>query len=267
MKCRQIFYASLCGKSTTYEGTDLVNFDELADKSKQTLPAHEVAATLKTLQDARILPEGRAFKMEECAAIESVLKPYVETDNKISYENLYFALQSQVLCKSNYEAAVMLRVMKFFCCCFAVFMGFLAAVLQQAGLGLGFVYMSMGIFVGPAVAPAAMAILMEKASAQWCTIGAIAGLFGGVATWIITAQVVYEEITLSSLGGDSPFLLSNIVSICFSGLVAIAGSLANPDTAFQWKYLSPQLPLVDDMPPPIEAGRTAAELDVFLIKS
>merc|ERR1719331_2017069 len=136
--------------------------------------------------------------MEECAAIESVLKPYVETDNKISYENLYFALQSQVLCKSNYEAAVMLRVMKFFCCCFAVFMGFLAVVLQQAGLGLGFV-------VGPAVAPAAMAILMEKASAQACTFGAIAGLCGGLATWVGTAMYIYGEVTISTLGGDFPF--------------------------------------------------------------
>merc|ERR1711970_1571546 len=157
--------------------------------------------------------------------------------------------------------------MKIVCCIFAVVMGFLAIGLQFLGLGLGFVYMSMGIFVGPAVAPAALAILMEKASAQWCTIGAIAGLFGGVATWIITAQVVYEEVTLSTLGGDYPFLLSNIVSICFSGLVAIAGSLANPDSKFQWKYLAAQLPLVDDMPPPIEAGRTAEELDAFLIKS
>merc|ERR1719379_3260390 len=98
---------------------------------------------------------------------------------------LYFAVQSQVLCKLSYEALVMLRVMKFFCVCFAIFMGFIAVFLQTLGLGLGFVYMSMGIFVGPAVAPAALAILMEKASAQWCTIGAIAGLCGGLTAWVV----------------------------------------------------------------------------------
>merc|ERR550537_1756828 len=105
--------------------------------------------------------------------------------------------------------------MKFFCVCFAVYMGFLAVFLQTLGLGLGFVYMSMGIFVGPAVAPAAMAILMEKASAQWCTLGAIAGLCGGVFTWFATAQYVYEEITLSSLGGDYPFLFEHCVDLLF----------------------------------------------------
>merc|ERR1711998_787367 len=137
----------------------------------------------------------------------TALMPHVEKDGTVTCENFYFAVQSQVLCNVSYEAAVMLRVMKFFCCLFAVFMGFLAVVLQTLGLGLGFVYMSMGIFVGPAVAPAAMAILMEKASAQWCTIGAIAGLCGGLTTWIATAQYYRGEVTLATLGGDYPFPL------------------------------------------------------------
>jgi MFS family permease len=146
-------------------------------------------------------------------------------------------------------------------------MGFLAVVLQTLGLGLGFVYMSMGIFVGPAVAPAAMAILMEKASGTWCTIGAIMGLIGGVITWLVCAYGLYGEITLDSLGGDYPFLWSNVVSICFSGFVAISGSLLFPDSKFKWEYLAAQLPLVDDMPPVIEKGRTAKELDDYLKKS
>ena len=104
---------------------------------------------------------------------------YVEKDGTVTYELLYFAVQSQVLAKKSLESGVMLRVMKFFCVCFAVFMGFNALILQAVGLGLGFVYMSMGIFVGPAVAPAAMAILMEKASPTWCTAGAVLGLCGG----------------------------------------------------------------------------------------
>jgi hypothetical protein len=267
MKNRQIFYATASGKDATSDSTELVTVDELATKSSEKIAVTQVSATLDKLEAAKILPDGRPFTSEERKAVEIVLNAYTEKDGSVTYELLYFAVQSQVLCKLSYEADVMLRIMKFFCCVFAFFMGFLAVVLQTLGLGLGFVYMSMGIFVGPAVAPAAMAILMETASAQWCTIGAIAGLCGGITTWFATAQYVYEEVTLSSLGGDYPFLFSNIVSICFSGLVAIAGSLANPDTKFKWKHLAAQLPLVDDMPPPIEAGRSAEELDAFLVKS
>jgi hypothetical protein len=266
MKNRQIFYASVSGKSTAFEGKDLVTIEELADKSKEGLALTEVPSVLEQLAAAKILPEGREFTKPEITAVESTLAAYVEKDGAVTYENFYFAVQSQVLCKLSYEAAVMLRVMKFFCCLFAVFMGFLAVVLQTMGLGLGFVYMSMGIFVGPAVAPAAMAILMEKASAQACTLGAVAGLCGGITTWLATAQYIYGEITISTLGGDFPFLWSNVVSICFSGLVAIVGSLASPDAVFKWKFLSVQLPLVDDMPPTIDCGG-ADELDAVLVKS
>merc|ERR1719201_1370091 len=266
MKNRQIFYATLFGKDTTSEGTDLVTVAEMAAKSGEKMELAKVSDTLTKLEAAGILPNARTFKPEEINAVESVLGAYAEKDGTVTSEMVYFAVQSQVLCKLSYEAAVMLRIMKFFCCVFACFMGFLAVVLQTMGLGLGFVYMSMGIFVGPAVAPAAMAILMEKASAQACTLGAIAGLCGGIATWFATAQYVYEEISLSSLGGDYPFLFSNVVSICFSGFVAIAGSLGSPDSAFKWKFLGAQLPLVDDMPPPIDSG-SAAELDAVLVKS
>merc|ERR1719218_176882 len=52
-----------------------------------------------------------------------------------------------------------------------------------------------------------------------------------------------------------------------SGFVAIGGSLASPDTKFQWDHLGVQLPLVDDMPPTVDAGRSAKELDTYLKKS
>ena len=42
--------------------------------------------------------------------------------------------------------------------------GFLAILLQELGLNLGFVYMSMGVLIGSAVGPASLAILYEKAN-------------------------------------------------------------------------------------------------------
>merc|ERR1719311_1831484 len=166
----------------------------------------QLSDILPKLEAAGVLPNARTFTSEESKAIESVLNAYAEKDGTVTSELVYFAVQSQVLCKLSYEAAVMLRIMKFFCCVFAFFMGFLAIVLQTIGLGLGFVYMSMGIFVGPAVAPATLAILMEKASAQACTFGAIAGLCGGLITWVACAQIIYGKIEIGTLGGDYPFL-------------------------------------------------------------
>jgi Na+/proline symporter len=267
MRGRQIFYATVLKENTK----EVVSVGAMADAMVQTIVVKEVPTILTQLEANGILPNGRSFTIMESKEIEMALAPHVY-EGDVSYEVLYSAVNSKALCKSNCESAVMLRVMKFFCCCFAVFMGFLAVFLESVKdskgnpLNLGFVYMSMGIFVGPAVAPAAMAILMQKASAKWCTTGAIVGLLGGISTWVITAYGLSGEISIDSLGGDYPFLWSNVVSICLSGLVAIAGSLADPDEKFEWKHLSAQLPLVDDMPPPIEHGLSAAKLDDQLKK-
>merc|ERR1711871_1352516 len=60
MKNRQIFYAAMCGKDTTYDGKDLVTIDELADKSTDMIPMTQVKKTLEALEGAKILPGGRA---------------------------------------------------------------------------------------------------------------------------------------------------------------------------------------------------------------
>ena len=58
--------------------------------------------------------------------------------------------------------------------------GFLAILLQELGLNLGFVYMSMGVLIGSAVGPASLAILWEKTNGiadQINSEGEIAGRF------------------------------------------------------------------------------------------
>jgi hypothetical protein len=276
MNNRQIFYATVLkensdlGVSRARKPVNPIKVEKIAVKSIERVNITEVNEILNSLQNANILPNGREFESDETRAIQSVLVGYTGGDEKVTYENVYFAVQSQVLCKQSGEAGIVLRMMKFFCTCFAIFMGFLAnflqSILKPYGRGLGFVYCSMGIFVGPAVAPAAMAILMESASAKWCTVGALSGLVGGIITWLATAQYIYEEITIQTLDNDYPFLWSNLVSICFSAFVAIAGSLADPNKTFKWDHLSVQLPLVDDMPPLVEVGM-ADKLESFLKQS
>merc|ERR1719453_551384 len=226
MNNRQIYYATVLGKnadlgvSKARAPREMIKVEEIALKSVEKIMWQDsLKDILKKLEAANILPSTRDFTPEETKAIETTLVGYAETDGSVTYEMLYFAVQSQVLCKLSGEAGIVLRMMKFFCICFAVFMGFLANFLQSLlspyGRGLGFVYCSMGIFVGPAVAPAAMAILMESASPKWCTIGAISGLVFGIITWLATAQYMYEEVTIATLDNDDPFLYSNLVSMCF----------------------------------------------------
>merc|ERR1719454_1066700 len=103
MKNRQIFYATVLGKQTTYEGQDLVTIDELADKSADKTPLGDVAGVLQQLEAAKILPDGRSFSPTESAAINAVLAMHAEASGDVTYELIYFAVQSQVLCNLSYE--------------------------------------------------------------------------------------------------------------------------------------------------------------------
>jgi Na+/proline symporter len=150
------------------------------------------------------------------------------------------------------EGVILVRMSRFFSCLFAIFMGFLSILLNQIGLGLGFVYMSMGNIIGSAVVPVALSILMEDANGTWCTAGAVLGFFIAIAAWIIRAAVEYDEVTMDSLGGGNPMLVGNIVSIVSAGIIAYGGSKMSPNPkGFKWADLE-EIPVVDDVVP--EAG-------------
>merc|ERR1719390_219433 len=93
--------------------------------------------------------------------------------------DLYSAM-NRAVSSNNVEGAILLRVSKFFTGIFAVFMGFLAVLLQALGLNLGWVYMSMGVVIGSAVGPASLTILMEKANGKAIAAGAVGGLVLGI---------------------------------------------------------------------------------------
>jgi Na+/proline symporter len=157
------------------------------------------------------------------------------------------------------EGVILVRMSRFFSCLFAIFMGFLSVLLNVLGLGLGFVYMSMGNIIGSAVVPVALAILWKKANGTWCTIGAVGGFCIAIASWVIRAAIEFDEVSMDSLGGGNPMLVGNIVSIVSAGIIAIGGSMAKPDTNFKWAMLE-AIPVVDDVIPELKEGEDEASL-------
>lgn len=248
------------GNSLTF-----VEMDEMHALNQITFPIKKVPKLVKALNnngffdmnknpDSFDTVRGKQPLLHGSAGFDSLteetmkkLEQY-ELGNGVSIENIYYALNSTFHAPCDAESEVLLRVMKFFAIIFAIFMGFVSVFLQVLELNLGFVYMSMGIFVGSAVAPSAMAILYQKASGKWCIRGAVCGLIGGVLVWLAVAQAESGAINLKSLGGDYPFLWSNVTAICLSGFIGVLGSMLEPDEKFRWEYLSLAMPLVDDMP-------------------
>ena len=130
---------------------------------------------------------------------------------------------------------------------FGLGMGGLAVILLSMGLSLGFVYLAMGVLIGSAVIPIALTITWKRTNKYAATIGAIAGLFVALGTWVGVAASLPEfggEVSLASLGHNYSMLFGNIAGILTGGAIAGLGSLASR-TKFDWALMRERIKLVD----------------------
>ncbi len=130
---------------------------------------------------------------------------------------------------------------------FGVGMGGLAVILLSMGLSLGFVYLAMGVLIGSAVIPIALTITWKRTNKYAATIGAVAGLFVALGTWVGVAASLPEfggEVSLASLGHNYSMLFGNIAGILTGGAIAGLGSLASR-TKFDWAVMKERIKLVD----------------------
>ncbi|CAM6103126.1 unnamed protein product [Calypogeia fissa] len=133
----------------------------------------------------------------------------------------------------NATGTQILRVSRYVVFGFGMFMGVLAVLLNVAGVSLGWMYLAMGVFIGSAVMPVGFLLLWSKANAAGAMTGAVCGCLLGVTTWLVTTQVEYGRVTLSTTGRNAPMLAGNLVSILSGGAICATVSMLNPQN-FNW---------------------------------
>lgn len=104
------------------------------------------------------------------------------------------------------------------------------------GIDLGWLFLVMGLLIGGAVVPVALAVLWEKQTRAGAISGAVVGLCAGLTAWLGEAKAYYGEITLSSTGQDYPTLAGNLAALATGAIVTISVSLLFPDKVpFTWE--------------------------------
>ncbi|CAL0311740.1 unnamed protein product [Lupinus luteus] len=116
---------------------------------------------------------------------------------------------------------------------FGCFMGFLAVILNKAGVSLGWMYLAMGVLIGSAVLPIAFMLLWRKANAIGAILGTIFGCVLGIITWLSVTQIEYGKINLDTTGRNAPMLAGNLVSILTGGAVHAICSMLWPQN-YDW---------------------------------
>ena len=128
---------------------------------------------------------------------------------------------------------------------YGIISGMLAVTLQQLGLGLGWVYNAMGIFIGSAVVPLSCALLWGKCSAVAAILGCVFAQGAAIIAWLVQAKRTSKslgwnngqgEVTVESLGLLNAQLAGNCASLFGSIFVTIPISLIWPQN-YDWAEL------------------------------
>lgn len=127
---------------------------------------------------------------------------------------------------------------------FGMGMGSLALVLLQVGASLQYVYLAMGVLIGSAVVPIALAIVWKKTNKVAATVGALIGLCCGLIVWLLTAYTFYGEISVRSTGQNIPVLAGNLTSILVGGAITLLGSVIRPEN-FDFRMMKQKILIVD----------------------
>ena len=147
--------------------------------------------------------------------------------------------------KPSASGRELMRISRFTIIGFGIGMGILASLMFQSGLSLQYLYMSMGIMIGSAVAPISLSIIWKKTNRYSATMGAIIGLILGIAVWLTSSAFMIGEISIFSTSHMIPLLLGNIASLTSSLCITVFGSLIKPEN-FDFKILKQKILLVDD---------------------
>ncbi|MFB5599527.1 MAG: sodium/solute symporter [Nitrososphaeraceae archaeon] len=112
---------------------------------------------------------------------------------------------------------------------FGIGIGILASLLFPLGISLGYMYLTMGIIIGPSVIPLTIALIWKKTNKNAIITGSLLGLVFGITTWLVIAYTFYGDISIESTKEYMPLLFGNIVSISSGGIISIIISLLKPE--------------------------------------
>ncbi|TEB29666.1 urea transporter [Coprinellus micaceus] len=118
---------------------------------------------------------------------------------------------------------------------YAIVCGVAGTIFYYIGISMGWLYTFMGVLLGSAVVPIALAITWRKANKWGCIGGAIAGLLLGIVAWLVTAATRHDGLlTVETTGGDYEMLAGNLAAIGVGGIVATVVSYIWPED-FSWE--------------------------------
>ncbi|KAL2007849.1 hypothetical protein VTN00DRAFT_7831 [Thermoascus crustaceus] len=99
------------------------------------------------------------------------------------------------------------------CGIYALAMAGFATGLYYAGIGMGYLYLLMGVIISAAVIPGAMTLLWKGQNWIAAAASPVLGLAVALIAWLVTAKSLYGELTVASTGANYPMLAGNVAAL------------------------------------------------------
>lgn len=96
---------------------------------------------------------------------------------------------------------------------FAIGMGGFSTMLYYIGVGMGYLYLLMGVVISSAVVPATLTLVWAGQSWAAATFSPILGFCCSMAAWLGTTYATEGEFSVQSTGSNTPMLVGNIVAL------------------------------------------------------
>jgi Na+/proline symporter len=145
---------------------------------------------------------------------------------------------------------------------FGLVMGAFAILLQVIGINLGWVYVFMGIIIGPAVCPLWNMMTWTKASGTGAVIAAWGGLILALIGWLVGAVIQSGSISVATLGTSEVMLAGNLIAIISSGVIHYVYSKFIDPQDYNFTELDKSIQRVEND----THGLTDAEKDPVMLK-
>lgn len=135
---------------------------------------------------------------------------------------------------------------------FAMAIASFSVALYYIGIGMGYLYLLMGVIISSAVLPAALTLLWSGQNWWAATISPVAGFFCALAAWLATTKGLFQTFNVDTTGADMPMLAGNVAALLSPAIfIGICTLIWKPDN-FDFKELRKIKP-VDDSKDPTEA--------------
>lgn len=183
----------------------------LALQGDQTLDSTDVQAGL-------VLPYAAVQMLGYGGAVATVLMVFMAVTSAFSAQLIavssvttYDIYQAYICREAKGKRLVWVSHMA--CIVYAIVMASFATGLYYAGIGMGYLYLLMGVIISSAVLPGALTLLWKDQNWVAAAASPPLGLVVALIAWLVTAKSEYGELTVDTTGANNPMLAGNVAAL------------------------------------------------------